>query len=318
MQETKTKSKTATGIRKYVPQPDRYAERYGTFTLTARDFEIVELVYRYRHLESRHIRALIGGSDQQITRRLQGLFHNGYLARYVPRERMRLALAQGSPLIAYGLETKGRRVLEERRDELADENGDLLDPVAWKKAYSRRMEWFLEHHLMISNFRCILELAARPAEAPELWEWDQSKNVRQTVTLQDGTVHRIAPDAYFALNQGGNLRHCFLEADRSSEEQNRILHKFENYWWYLQSPGYREAHDNHKRLAVLFITTGERRMQNMMETLRKMKKPNRASHGGKGIFWFCLDSEYDLERPESILKPIWRTASNPEERYALA
>ena len=61
------------GLRKFIPQPDRYAERYGHFTLTPRDVEILEFVHRYRHLEARHIRALVGGSGQQITRRLQGL-----------------------------------------------------------------------------------------------------------------------------------------------------------------------------------------------------------------------------------------------------
>jgi hypothetical protein len=39
---------------------DRYAERYGNFTLTARDMEILGTVYRYRYLEARHIRALVG------------------------------------------------------------------------------------------------------------------------------------------------------------------------------------------------------------------------------------------------------------------
>src|SRR5260221_10577517 len=49
------------GLRKFIPQPDDFTERYGRFTLTARDVEILDVVHRYRYLEARHIRALVGG-----------------------------------------------------------------------------------------------------------------------------------------------------------------------------------------------------------------------------------------------------------------
>ncbi len=62
-----TSKSRSTGIRKYIRQPDRYAKRYGNFTLTARDIEILETVYRYRYLEARHIRALVGSRACFIT-----------------------------------------------------------------------------------------------------------------------------------------------------------------------------------------------------------------------------------------------------------
>ena len=156
------------GLRKFIPQPDRYRERYGNFTLTPRDMEILETVYRYRFLEARHVCALIGGSDQQLIRRLQGLFHNGYVGRYTRRERMRLDLDPGAPLIAYGLELKGARALELHRATVAATAGAEPEPVRWKKEYTRRTEWFLEHQLMVSNFRCSLERALRETLETEL------------------------------------------------------------------------------------------------------------------------------------------------------
>ena len=226
-------------LRKFIPQPHRYAEPYGNFTLTPRDLEILATVHRYRYLEARHIRALVPGSGQQITRRLQGLFHSKYLGRYARRQRMRLELDPGAPLMAYGLESKGARVLERNRYRLARATGTKPMPVMWRKDYSRRTEWFLEHHLMVSNFRCVLDLALRETPGTELVTWDQSKNMWFRVRTR-GTARRsqLAPDAYFALRTVTQIRHFFLEADRSTEEHRRITEKIDGYCWYLQSREY--------------------------------------------------------------------------------
>ena len=139
------------GLRRYAAQPDRYAERYGNFTFTPRDYEILDLIYRYRYMEARHVRALIHGSGQQVTRRLQGLFHNQYIRRYVPRLRMRPDLDPGAPLLAYGLELRGARALQAHRARLAAERSDEPELVRWRKEYTRRTEWFLEHQLMLEK-----------------------------------------------------------------------------------------------------------------------------------------------------------------------
>ena len=49
--------------------------------LTERDRDILRQVRRHRFLRSSHILALIGGSSQQVLRRLQRLYHHGYLDR---------------------------------------------------------------------------------------------------------------------------------------------------------------------------------------------------------------------------------------------
>src|SRR5947207_2471775 len=138
-----TGTKRSPGLRRFIPQPERYGERYGNFILTPRDLEILDIVHRYRYLEARHIRALVGGSDQQITRRLQGLFHERYVGRYSRRERIRYDLDPGAPLIAYGLELKGARTLRINRGVPSEQTGKP-ELVRWKKAYTRRTEWFLE------------------------------------------------------------------------------------------------------------------------------------------------------------------------------
>jgi len=303
----------SSGLRRFVPQPEHFAARYGNFTLTPRDYAILDLIYRYRYLEARHVRALITGSDQQITRRLQGLFHNRYIRRYASRQRMRPDLNTGAPLVAYGLELRGARVLAGHSAQVLAADGHPAQPVRWKKEYTRRTEWFLEHRLMISNFRCVLELALHQMPGVELVSWDQGQDtwLRATIPCSPRRSVRVAPDAHFTLREAGHLRHFFLEMDRSTEEHRRLLQKYLGYWWYLQSPHFQQANPGNRRVNVLFVTTGYQRMLNMMETLRNMPKPNRGGHGGKGLFWFCLQNGYRLEEPASILSTIWRTAADP-------
>ena len=59
-----------------------------------------------------------------------------------------------------------------------------------------------------------------------------------------------------------------------------------------------------------FVTTGEVHMLNMIESLRRMPKPNRAAHGGKGSFRFCLDRDVTFGGATWIFQPIWRTAAD--------
>ena len=128
---------------------------------------------------------------------------------------------------------------------------------------------------------------------------------------------RISPDAYFAIRWAGKTRHCFLEVDRSTEELDRLTGKYVNYWWYLQSAELQSMADPDDALIVLFVTTGRQRLANMVATLRNLQKPNRTQRGGKGVFWFCLEGDYDLENPASILGPIWKTVNASNVRRGL-
>ena len=59
----------------------RRAPEIAPIQLTERDRMIVRCVFQHRFLRSWQIAALVGGSKQAVLRRLQLLFHHGYLER---------------------------------------------------------------------------------------------------------------------------------------------------------------------------------------------------------------------------------------------
>jgi hypothetical protein len=75
--------------------------------LTPRDLEILKHVESFRLLTSEHLRLIVPGSDQGILRRLQKLFHAGYLDRLRPR----FAQGGGSSKMVYALTNKGAQTL---------------------------------------------------------------------------------------------------------------------------------------------------------------------------------------------------------------
>ena len=90
--------------------------------VTERDREIIRHVKRHRFLRSSHIVALLGGSAQQIIRRLQLLYHHGYVDR--PRTQIDYYNHGGSKVMAYGLGNKGAALL-------CHEQGIPLEKIDW-------------------------------------------------------------------------------------------------------------------------------------------------------------------------------------------
>ena len=75
--------------------------------LTPRDLSILQAVESFRLLTSEQIQLLAEGSDQGILRRLQVLFHAGYLDRLRPQ----FVNGGGSAKMIYAITNKGIRTL---------------------------------------------------------------------------------------------------------------------------------------------------------------------------------------------------------------
>ena len=133
------------------------------FRLQKRDKEIIFQIYKHRFLNSRHITALIEGSDQRILRRLNVLFHANYLAR--PLEQIR-PYKRGSDPMVYGIGNEGAKLLER----------DFKIPrgkIEWTRKNREVKQVYLEHTLMVANFMVCLEISCKSKRGVELVPEDE-------------------------------------------------------------------------------------------------------------------------------------------------
>ena len=279
------------------PRYTRDPKSIGGIVIQPRDEEIIDLVWRYRFLNSEQIQALVSGSDQTILRRLQKLYHHGYLDRPISQ------IVFSNPLfglkkMVYGLGDRGA-------DLLAERYGIDRGKISWHEKNREVGERYIQHTLMVSDFRACLTLALR--DKPEIrlqWLNDGGKEIKQEVHFIEGGRNRrlpVVPDGFFQIEDSGGKMYFFLEADRSTMTNARFLNKMRAYWLWWRQGGQRELGIENFR--VLTITKNKERMRNLVEVTKGADDSGRGSY----MFWFSCIDNYHLSQPESILEGIWLT-----------
>jgi len=82
----------------------------------------------------------------------------------------------------------------------------------------------------------------------------------------------------------------------------RFLKKMRAYWnWWKR--GKHTEKFGIKAFRVLTITKTEKRKENLREITKKADDRQR----GSLMFWFTSERNYNIQKPESILEPIWQT-----------
>jgi Replication-relaxation len=263
--------------------------------LTERDQKIIRLIHRHRFLRSHQIVALIGGSAQNLSRRLQWLFHQGYLER--PRAQLQYYERSGSQPIAYGLGNKSDSLLQ-------------LKPASWGEKNRAIGRMYLAHALLVSDVLVSLELACRqhgirllhedelhlPVEAPIHWR----------VKIRDGTKLGVIPDRVFALeytDQIGQAQrvYYFLEADRGTMPV--VREKLSQTSFYRKLLAYEatwanKVHQRHlgiHRFRVLIVTTSAARVKSLLDACSRLQR-------GHGLFLFADESVLEKD----LLTAIWQ------------
>jgi DNA-binding Lrp family transcriptional regulator len=267
--------------------------------LTSRDGEILTCLQRHRFLRSDHIISLCPGSRQQVLRRLQRLFHHGFLER--PRCQIDY-YQSGTRRIAYGLGNKGAAWLKR---ELSLE----FHQLDWKqKSHVGRL--FLEHALLVSDIMVALELACHNRKDIRLLSADdlQIANRREPFQWKVDIGQRqkcgVIPDRVFGLEFAGKQCWYFLEADRGTmpiirgnldqTSFQRKLLAYEATW----TQNLHRTRFGWQRFRVLTVTTSSQRVQGITGACQGL------AHG-HGLFLF-LDAA-ELAKQGDILTIPWQT-----------
>jgi hypothetical protein len=285
------------------------ASAVAAIELNERDREIIRLVQRFRFMRSSHICSLIFGSPQQLLRRLQLLYHHGFLER--PRAQIDYYHKGGSRHIVYGLGSKGVAFL---RHDL----GPGFGHVRWGEKNRAVGRIFLEHALLVTDVMVAVELACRKAGIRlltdhELAVADKFTGERRPFHWQVKISNRlklgVIPDYVFALDfkdqcGAGNRAFFFLEADRatmpvirknlSQTSFYRKLRAYESTWSQLLH----QTQFGFHRFRVLTITTSAKRLKSLVEACSKLDR-------GQGLFFFA--DRTVMERPAEMFSAVWQS-----------
>lgn len=278
--------------KKKLPKYER-VKNPPSMRLTERDKQIMEAIHAYDGmLGFSQLKRMFFTGESQAKQRLKVLYQNGYLNRPNKEQRHRI------PEMIYWLDNRGAEIV-------ASLNGSSIRDFTWRK----QPRWFqAEHDLSVNDVRLDVEQASQKDAIinlehwiPESEFWSDPDKIRYS--YRDRDQHRyIRPDGYFMLSTPKHYFRYLLEIDRSTEDNPRFYReKILPGLAYLKSDAY-EDRFGHKSGRWLVVTTGERRLENM---LRQAKRANT-----KGLFYFTT---HDKLTAETVLRtPIWRREDRDE------
>ena len=267
--------------------------------LTARDRGIIRHVFAHRFLRSAHLASLIQGGDQAVRRRLQRLYHHGYLDR--PRAQIDY-YRRGSQPMVYGLGNNGMRLLEETL-------GIPRRKIDWTANNRAVTRFHLEHTLAVADVMVAFELACRrsgfellnlPTHSPEPLKW------KVQIAEAEGVEEiGVVPDRVFGLRSNtepAETRWFFLEVDRATMPVQR--NGLRQTSFHRKVVAYHETwrqgvlRDRFPRFRVLTVTTTPDRVRNLVASCANLRS-------GQGLFLFTDASS--LKAHGDPLTHVWQS-----------
>ena len=226
-------------------------------------------VAQNRFLRSTHLIPLVGGSGQQIVRRLQSLYQHGFLDR--PRCQVDRYRAGSQPMV-YGIGNRGAKLL-------VDQCGVSRRKVDWMAKNHTVTRYFLEHTLAVADVAIAFELSCR--KRPNIEVHADETDTKWKVSLKQhgsATHFPVIPDKVFRIDfrdKPSSTIYVLLEVDRATMpvvrqtfKQTSVYRKFVGY----QQIWREKLHEKFgmKRIRVLTVTTTPQRVTNLIEAAQRL------------------------------------------------
>jgi hypothetical protein len=265
--------------------------------ITARDCEIIRHTFAHRFLRSSQIQVLLGGSRQQLLRRLQRLYHHGFLDR--PRAQIDY-YRRGSQAMVYGVGNQGVKLLE-------DKFSIPRRKVDWTAKNRNTNRYFLEHTLAVAAVRIAFELACQRHGQMELVNYAEEV-LHWTVQIRERAAAftiGVVPDRVFGLrrkDKPNDATWFFLEVDRATMPVERHSLKQTSFARKLiayHATWQQKVLKAFPRFRVLTVTTSAERVDRMVEACARLEN-------GHGLFLFTDKKSFSAHG--DILTLPWKTA----------
>lgn len=303
--------------KRFERQPDTLPEP----RLTSRDVAILRHVSRHRFLNSQQIMQLVGESPR-IVRRLQSLFHAGYLDR--PRAQLTYYASSGSSPLVYALGRKGAQVI-------ADTEHDHDEAYRWTLKNKRAGQVFVQHTIEAADILVRLQKATAKSSQVKLVTAEEIIAESPTATLEMRTPTKLTvdvaykekryrlsviPDGMLALEFRDDIEapersNFFLELDRETMpvmrkskslgkegRQTSLLSKFLTYYAVWRQ-GLHKERFGWENFRVLTVTTSKKRVDTMIAAVKEITD-------GRGSSLFLFTDQEALG-DKNILDIAWRS-----------
>jgi len=270
----------------------------GPLNLQDRDLDILESVYRFRALSTRHVQ-LLHFSAKNYTgtqRRLDVLFDYHMLERkFLPRK-----TGEGRSPTLHTLDKAGAEALKLNRQ---------LD-VKWYASYKDVSDRFLAHTFGLSQIMAYATYHSRQLEDLEILEWLAEREVKAdydhtTITIGKNkrrVKRAVMPDSYCLVKHGRQFR-FFIELDRAQEVTDTFAQKIQAYMEYHRSRAFEKRYGGRSLRVLTVIDSpfgdGSKRITELKAVAEKV--------GAKNRYWFTQLA--DLSHDNFWTAPIWQIAS---------
>lgn len=276
-----------------MPKPRRQkfvrGEATAPLKLQPRDIALLRDVAEFRFLNTGQLLALHEGGRRNIVERLSRLYQHGYLDRPQSQTSARLTSAR----MVYALGRGGAELLSKDAEE--------REGIYRRVREAERTLPLMAHALMISEFRVCLTLAAKE-HGTKITRWAQGWDLKEILRSVHGENPSLVPDAFFTLEDNGDVINFFLEADRGTMPTERFVNKLKTYWSWRSDERLKDKL-RLTRFRVLTIAPSEGRS----ESLRIAGKGGDPRGDGSLMFLFAPETRYNTATPNTILQTIWKS-----------